>query len=168
MADQATEEQTQAPQPTKSKVPMIVIGAILVAALVAGAGVMLVKQGPAADTEKAAAEYQVGEKMYQLQDGSYLKLAFSIVIDEDKLEQVTAMVEAISPGRLPAGINLLLGNKTREDLINGMHKREAFSRELKKMLEDRVFGDYNRKQTSSSDTIEIREVLISDFVTQSG
>lgn len=168
MADQAGDEQGQTAQPKKSKVPFMVIGAIFVAILFAGLGVLLIRQGPEVEAEKIAAEYQVADKMYQLQDGSYLKLAFSIVIDEDKLEQVTNIVEASAPGRLPAGITLLLGNKAREDLINGTHKREAFARELKKMLEDRVFGDFNRKQTSSRDTIEVREVLISDFVTQSG
>ena len=78
MADQAAEGQEKAPQPAKSKVLMVVVSAVLIAALVAGGGVMLLKQGPEVVAEKAAAEYLVGEKMYQLQDGSYLKLAFSI------------------------------------------------------------------------------------------
>ncbi|MFT5318087.1 MAG: hypothetical protein ACI8RA_001348, partial [Chlamydiales bacterium] len=55
-----------------------------------------------------------------------------------------------------------------EDIINGTHKREAFARELKKMLEERVFESFNKKQRSTKDTIEIKEVLLSDFVTQSG
>jgi flagellar basal body-associated protein FliL len=168
MAEPAQVEKDQTPQPKKSNVPMLVIGAILVAALLAGVGVMLIRQGPETNSEKTAAEYQVPEKMYQLQDGSYLKLAFSLVIDEEKLATVAEIIENTSPGRLPASITLILGNKTRDDLINGMHKREAFARELKKTLEDRVFGEYNRRQTSSQDTVEVREVLISDFVTQSG
>jgi site-specific recombinase len=77
-------------------------------------------------------------------------------------------MEKESPGRLPNGINMIVGNKSREDLINGTHKREAFARELKKMLEERVFDSYNKKQKSTQDIIEVKEVLIAGFVTQSG
>ncbi len=150
----------------KSGFPIMVIGAVVVVALLAGAGVWYIRQAPEVEVDKAAAEYLVPDKMYQLKDGSYLKLAFSIVVDEDKVAAVTDLLEQKQPGRLPAGITMILGNKTREDLINGTHKREAFARELKKMLEERVFGEYNRKQTSASQTVEVREVLISDFVTQ--
>ena len=36
------------------------------------------------------------------------------------------------------------------------------------MLEERVFSYYNRKQSSVKNRIEVREVLISDYVTQGG
>jgi hypothetical protein len=150
----------------KGGFPVMMLGAVVAVALLAGAGVWYIQQAPDVEVEKIAAEYQVADKMYQLKDGSYLKLGFSIVVDEDKVQQVTDLLEQKQPGRLPAGITMILGNKTREDLINGTHKREAFARELKKMVEDRVFGEYNRKQSSSRDTVDIREILISDFVTQ--
>ena len=167
MADDAKASGDQPPS-TGSKLPLLVVGVVVIIALLAGGGVMLMKQGPSVEEEQPPAEYIVQGKMYQLKDGSYLKLAFSIVVDSDKVASVTSIVEEQSPGRLPAGITMILGNKSREDLINGTHKREAFARELKKVIEDRVFGEYNRKQTSARDTIEIREVLISDFVTQAG
>jgi CRISPR/Cas system-associated endonuclease Cas1 len=63
---------------------------------------------------------------------------------------------------------MVVANKTRDDLISGTHKRQAFSRELKKMLEERVLSEYNRRQLSAEDTIRVEEVLISDFVTQGG
>lgn len=151
-----------------SGLPMMAIMGVVVFAILAGVGFMMMNQGPTVEVEKAPAEYLVKEKMYQLKDGSYLKLGFSIVIDEDQLSIVQNIIEKEAPGRLPSGITMLLGNKSREELISGTHKREAFSRELKKMLEDRVFGSYNKKQLSARDTIEIREVLISDFVTQQG
>ena len=152
----------------KSKLPMLIVGGVLLIALIAGVGVMMMKSGPQIEVEEAPAEYMVGERLYQLKDGSYLRLGFSIVVDESHLAEVSEIIENAAPGRLPSGITMILGNKTRMDLIEGTHKREAFARELKKMLEERVFGEFNKRQVSSRDMIEIREVLISDYVTQQG
>lgn len=164
----ADDPNTPTEEKSGSKLPIIAGGAVLIVAVVVGLAVMMMKQGPTIEKEKPRAEYIVQSKMYQLKDGSYLKLAFSIVVDEEKLPTVTEIVEKQSPGRLPAGVTMILGNKGRMDLINGTHKREAFTRDIKKMLEERVFSDFNRRQTAAKDMIEVREVLISDFVTQSG
>jgi flagellar basal body-associated protein FliL len=151
-----------------SKLPLIIAGTLIAAIAVVLVGLMTFKNTNSLETEMAPAEYTVKEKMYQLKDGSYLRLGFSIVVDEDQIGAVKQIIEKEAPGRLPSGITMLLGNKTREELISGTHKREAFARELKKMLEDQVFDSYNKKQVSARDTIEVREVLISDFVTQNG
>jgi len=168
MADDNEQQENALAAPPKSKMPIIMGGLVAVVAVVAVAAVLMMGQGPSEPKVIPPSEYQVPDKMYQLRDGSYLKLSFSIVVDSDKLATVTEILEKESPNRLPDGINMILGNKTRDDLISGTHKREAFVRELKKTLEERVFGEYNRRQTSAQDTVEIREVLISDFVTQPG
>lgn len=165
----AEEETNGAEGAPASKLPLIIVGGVLVAVLLAGGFLFLSNQGGnRIQVEKAPAEYVVGEKMYQLKDGSYLKLGFSIVVDEDQVGVVRNIIEKEAPGRLPSSITMLLGNKSREELISGTHKREAFAREIKKLLEERVFSNYNKKQISAEDTIEVREVLISDFVTQNG
>jgi flagellar basal body-associated protein FliL len=167
MADEEVEGKVEAGK-GKSKLPLIIAGLVLIVAVLA---MMLVfagnEDGPKNEI-KPVAEYAVKERMYQLKDGSYLRLAFSIVVDADKVEVVKEVLEAQSPGRLPDGIHLLLGNKTRNDLINGAHKREAFARELKKMLEEQVFSNYNKMQKSSADQIEVRKILLGEYVTQSG
>lgn len=147
--------------------PMLILGAMVFVFAVIGA-VFFLQQGPQIDQAKPLVEYVVKPKMYQLKDGAYLNLGFSIVVEEDKLVPVKDILEKQAPGRLPNGVNMIVGNKSREDIINGTHKREAFGRELKKMLEERVFDAYNKKQQSTQDTIEIKEILIADFVTQSG
>lgn len=163
-----TEEQTSEEQP-KSKLPMMLIGGIAVIAVIAIALVMMMKTSePEVVVQPPPAEYIITDKMYQLKDGSYLRLGFSIVVAAEKLEKVKDLLEKEAPGRLPDGVNMIVGNKTRGDLISGTHKREAFARELKKMLEERVFSDYNRRQVVAKDTIQVEEVLISDFVTQGG
>ena len=129
---------------------------------------MIKKEAPAVQEAKPVAEYVVKERMYQLKDGSYLRLGFSIVVDADKIAAVKEIIEKQTPGRLPDGINMLLGNKTRESLINGTYKREAFARELKKMIDEHVFGPYNRMQKNPEDVVDVRDVLLSDYVTQSG
>lgn len=157
------------PQAEGSKLPLLlIIGGVGVVALALVVFMMMGSSGPAIEEEVPPAEYQVAEKMYQLKDGSYLRLSFSVVVAADKLAAVANIIEKESPGRLPSGITMLLGNKGRDELINGTHKREAFAREIKKMLEERVFGEYNKRQNSSTEMIEVREVLISDFVTQHG
>lgn len=161
------EEQKQAP-PKKNNMLTAIIGVLAGVAILLLAALVIMNQGPGLQIDKAPAEYVVKEKMYQLKDGSYLRLGFSIVVDEDQVSIVRSIIEKEAPGRLPAGITMLLGNKTREELISGTHKREAFARQLKKMLEERVFADYNKKQLSAQDSVEVREVLISEFVTQSG
>ena len=164
----AEETKGQGGEVQQSKFPfMIIIGVVVLAAAIVG-GVLMTQGGSELPEQQPPAEYQVKSKMYQLKDGSYLKLAFSIVVDADKVPTIQQIVEKDMPGRMPSGITMVLGNKTREDLISGTYKREAFARELKKMLEERVFGDYNKRQTASKDMIEVREVLISDFVTQAG
>ncbi|MCB1137047.1 MAG: flagellar basal body-associated FliL family protein [Chlamydiia bacterium] len=151
-----------------SRLPLIAVGAVIIVAAFAIVGLMTFDKEPSIAVEKAPAEYAIKEQMYQLKDGSYLRLGFSIVVDEDQLGTVRNVIEKEAPGRLPSGITMLLGNKTRQDLIAGTHKREAFAREIKKMIEDRVFGAYNKRQVSAEDTLEVREVLISNFVTQNG
>ena len=157
-----------APKPS-NKLPLIIVVVVVLFALI-GAGVMIAskKEEPKLHQQAKPAEYSVKERMYQLKDGAYLKLSFSIVVDQDKMLAVKTLLEASEPGRLPNGLNMLMGNKTRADLISGTHKREALAREIKKVLEDQVFREYNQQQASPQDAIEIREVLISDFVTQSG
>ena len=154
--------------PPKSKLPMMVFGLVAVAALVAFGAIFMLKKQPIEPGQEPRAEYQVVSKMYQLQDGSYIKLGFSIVVAKRHLETVRNIIEVESPGRLPDGITLLLGDKGREELINGTHKRAAFARELKKMIEERVFHIHNQKQTSAAGLLEVKEVLISDYVTQAG
>lgn len=171
MADEETPEEGGAQdEKKKGGSPIVLIAAIAVLALVGIGGFLMLGQeeGPVVEEAKPLVEYLVKQKMYQLKDGSYLKLGFAIVVEVDKLDPVANIIEKEAPGRLPNGINMIVGNKSREDLINGTHKREAFARELKKMLEERVFDSYNKKQRSTKDSIEIKEILISDFVTQSG
>jgi hypothetical protein len=153
----------------KSKFPVMMMGMVLVVVIAVVMVVMTMKNDrPELEVNKQAAEYAVKEKIYQLKDGSYLRLGFSIVVDADKVDQVKDILEGQSPGRLPDGIHMLLGNKSRSDLINGAHKREAFARELKKMLEEQVFGNFNKRQESSQEQIEVRDVILSDYITQSG
>lgn len=147
--------------------PVMILGGMFFVFAIIGA-MFFFQQGPQIEQAKPLVEYVVKAKMYQLKDGAYLNLGFSIVVEEDKLGPVKDILEKQAPGRLPNGVNMIVGNKSREDMINGTHKREAFGRELKKMLEERVFDAYNKKQQSTQDTIEIKEILIADFVTQSG
>lgn len=159
------EDQEQKP-PEKNMMPLIG-GAIALVVIVLG-GFFFMTSGDSVPQDIPPAEYVVKDQMYQLKDGSYLRLGFSIVVDSDKVDTVKNILEKDSPGRLPSSLNMLLGNKSRKDLIDGTHKREAFARELKKILEERVFRDYNKRQTSVTDGVEVREVLISEFVTQQG
>ncbi|MCH1430238.1 MAG: hypothetical protein GWP59_07220 [Chlamydiales bacterium] len=158
------EFQTQKP----SMVPWIMLGLVIVIAIGAIGAVFYLKSGNEKPVEKPTTEFVVEPQIYQLQDGSYLDLGFSIVIDVDKAEMVNQLLSVEAPGRLPDGINMILGNKSREELIYGSHKREAFVREIKKMLEERVFNTFNEKQQSTEDMIQVRDVLISKFVTQTG
>jgi len=167
----ANEEQTGeivSEIPKRSILPKVMVGVVIVVALTAIFTVMMMRSEPKIVAEQPPAEYIVQDKMFQLKDGSYLKLSFSIVVAAKNLEAVKNIIEKEAPGRLPDGINMVLGDKTRDDLISGTHKRESFARELKKVLEERVFADYNRRQMSAKDTIQVKEVLIADFVTQSG
>jgi len=168
MADEENQEESFETKPSKSKLPIIVIGAVITIALFAVVAIMMMKSEPDVPVESPSAEYVVTAKMYQLKDGSYLRLGFSIVISEDNLTTVQDLIETSAPGRLPNGVTMILGNKTREEMISSRHQREAFARELKKMLEERVFAEFNSRQTSARETIQVREVLISDYVTQSG
>ncbi len=169
MADEENEKELQAtPDKKKESFPIMLVGAIVAIGLAIVTVIILLNQGPTIAEAKPVVEYVIKEKMYQLKDGSHLLLEFSVVIEEDKLPMVKKIVEKDSPGRLPNGINMIVANKSREDIISGTHKREAFARELKKMLEERVFGAYNKQQKSTHDIIEIKEVLISSLVTQSG
>ena len=152
-----------------SKLPLIIIGAVLIIGIAAIITVIFMKQEKSQlQKQKPSAEYVVQSRLYQLKDGSYLKMSFSIVVDEDKLIDTKSIIEKEGPGRLPHGINMLLGNKSRADLISGTHKREALAREVKKVLEEQVFRDHNQRQSSPEDSIEVREILIHDFVTQTG
>ena len=117
---------------------------------------------------KPVIEYQVSEHMYQLKDGSYVRLSFSIVVDEDQRDQLKLALEKEFPARLPDGINMMLGNKTRESIIDGTYKRDAFARELKQMIEEHVLAPHNKAQSNPENVIEVRDVLISVLVTQSG
>lgn len=151
-----------------SMVPWIMLGLVIIIAIGAVAAVFYMKSGNDRPVEKPVTEFVVEPQIYQLQDGSYLSLGFSIVIDQDKAEKVTEILTILAPARLPDGINMILGNKSRDELIHGSHKREAFVREIKKMLEERVFNTYNEKQQSTEDMIQVRDVRLSKFVTQIG
>lgn len=150
------------------KFPIIVISVVVVVVIAIILTILIMRENsPGLQVKKELVEYVVPEKMYQLRDGSYLRLGFSIVVDKDKYSEVEEIIQDKSPGRLPDGIHMLVGNKTRDDLISGSYKRDAFSRELKKVLEEQVFGPYN-KDKAPRDVIQVKDVLISDFVTQSG
>ena len=146
-----------------------VVIVLLVVGLVILLGTMFFMKSnrPQIGVQKPIAEYVVKERMYQLKDGSYLRLGFTIVVDANKIDIVEDIIETISPGRLPDSINILLGNKDREDLISGSHKRKEFSRELKNILDEDVFNAYNLNK-SSEEKIKVYDVFISDYVTQSG
>lgn len=160
------EDQDQKPAENKNMMPLI--GGVIALVVIALGAFFFMSSEDGVEYEIPPAEYVVKEQMFQLKDGSYLRLGFSIVVDSDKVDTVKTIIERESPGKLPSSLNMLLGNKSRKDLIEGTHKREAFARELKKILEERVFRDYNKRQTSVADGIEVREVLISEFVTQQG
>ena len=152
----------------KSKMMLILIVALVVIIVaVVGAMTMMKDDGNQVQVAKPVAEYVVKERMYQLKDGSYLRLSFSIVVDADKVENVQEILVNASPGRLPDSIHMLLGNKTRQDLISGSHKREAFAREVKRALEEQVFNNFN-KSKNPSEMIEVRDILINEYVTQQG
>lgn len=155
-------------QPPKSKLPLIIGGGVVLSLLVAA--IVFFTMGGEEEVQQTLppAEYIVSDEMYQLKDGAYLRLGFSIVVPSDKVEVLKEIIEREAPGRLPDGVNMVVANKSREDLISGTHKRQAFARELKKMLEERVVASYNSRQLSAEDTIRIEEVLISVFVTQGG
>lgn len=155
-------------QSKKNKsVLLIALAALLV---LGGTALFLVKKA-GNNSEQAVdnfVEYAISERMYQLKDGSYINLGFSILIAKTKLKIVEGLLTTTSASLLPDGINMILGNKSRDDLIDGTHKREAFSQEIKKVLEERVFHEYNKQQKSPQDMIEVRKVLLSTFVTQTG
>ncbi|MBN4066679.1 flagellar basal body-associated FliL family protein [Simkania negevensis] len=123
-------------------------------------------RGEEGEPEKVFVEYPVRHKLYQLKDGSYLKLGFNIVVEEDDVDTIKEVLEIESPGRLTHGIHSILGNKTSEELMGGSHKREAFARELEKMIEDQVLRNYNLKQDSAKNQIKVHEILLTDFITQ--
>ena len=131
MAENQKEQDESAPSGV-NKMPFIVLGAVVIVACFAIFSVFMMKSGPEGSVEAVLVEYVVPNKLYQLKDGSYLKLGFSIVVNQDHLESIRKLVEEDSPGRLPDGIKMILGNKGREDLINGTHQRQSFSLELKK------------------------------------
>jgi|SaaInlStandDraft_4_1057021.scaffolds.fasta_scaffold63390_2 hypothetical protein len=166
MPEDEKNEKTVKAAPQKSKMPLIAASLAVLATVIMM--VLFLSRGPEIETEKPIIEYLVKEKTYQLKDGSHLLLEFSIVVDEDKLSMVKEILERESPSRLPNSINMLVAGKSREDLIAGTHKREAFARELKKMLEERVFDSYNKRQKSSQNIIEVKEILLSGLVTQRG
>ena len=169
MPEEENEAETQeSTEGGKSKLLVIII-LLLVVVIAVVVGAMFFMGGDNTQVEKVnpVAEYVVKEKMYQLKDGAYLRLSFSIVVEADKLPKVQEIIEVSSPGRLPDSIHMLLGNKTREDLIAGSHSREAFARELKKSIDEQVFSNYN-KNKPPREQIKVYDVLISDYVTQSG
>ncbi|MDF2550448.1 MAG: hypothetical protein K0S07_1515 [Chlamydiales bacterium] len=155
------------PKPPKSQIPLIVLGVIVLVALIAGFWIFRMKEPDKAPKEDLYVEYAVPERIFQLKDGGYLRLGFSIVLKQKQLDSARKILETDSPAMMPAGINLIVADKTRAELIDGMQKREALAREIKKMIEERVFGEYNRSQGDSNEMIDVREVLISNFVTQS-
>ncbi len=169
MAKEENVEEVSLETKPKSKLPMIVILGVLLTGIIVIILTLVMKRDTVAlKSQRPPAEYVVAERLYQLKDGAYLKLSFSIVVDDNKVEVVKQIVEKRSPGRLPHGLNMLLGNKSRADLINGTHRREAVSREIKKVLEEHVFKTYNQTRSSPEEMIDVREILIHDFVTQTG
>lgn len=104
-------------------------------------------------------------KMYQLRDGSYLRLGFSVVVNEDH-ESAAKNIMDDDTSVVADGINMLLGEKSQEDLISGSHKRDQFANDIKEMLEHDVFRTYNARQLDASDRIVVKDILIHEFVTQ--
>ena len=66
--------------------------------------------------------------MYQLKDGAYLRLSFSIVVDADKLGEAQEIIEVTSPGRLPDSIHMFLGNKTGGAVIQYANRKPSGGR----------------------------------------
>jgi flagellar basal body-associated protein FliL len=142
---------------------------ILVVLLLGGGGAFFMLNGgknKGLSESRTLVEYAVSEGVFQLKNGSYLRLSFSIVLDEKFLMPAQDILENSSPARLSDGLNSILGNKTREELIGSSLRRENFRMEIKKILETYVFQEYNRQQHSPKDVIEVREVLLQTFVTQ--
>jgi flagellar basal body-associated protein FliL len=157
-------------EPKKKNIfPLIMMGLVLLIGVAVSYVVFSIKDG-SEDVEKIkpTAEYVVKERMFQLKDGSYLRLGFSIVVEADKLDELKEIIEKKAPARLPDGIHMLLGNKTRENLIDGTYKRDAFSREIKKMINEHVLSPYNKQKTSADEIVEAKDVLLLEYVTQSG
>lgn len=169
MADEENQDAQTDEQAPKSNLPILlgVGGGLVIVVLIA---LFFMMSGDDSGVAEAVppGEYVVEERMYQLKDGSYLRFAFNIQVDEDKVDTVAGIITEEAPGVLPHGINSILGNKTRDDLISGEHNREAFAREIKKLLDEQVFSEYNKQQDDPQDMIEVRKILITDFVTQSG
>ena len=116
---------------------------------------------------KPVVEYVVPSKMYQLKDGSFLRLGFSVVVDADRIDVVQDYLENEVPGRLLDGINMLVGGKSRDDLISSSHNRLMFTNDLKNMMEEKIFAFFNKNKRIDK-KIYVRDILISDFITQIG
>lgn len=167
MAKETEGEEVAAVAPTKSKVPLIAAGLIVVVLLGAVGVIWKMKSAPPAVEKKELAELAIPAKVYQLSDGGYLNLSFSVEIDAEMVPAATELLTVKYPAKVEDAIIMSLGNKGREELINGQHKREAFKRELKRMLESEVFDEYN-KQHDAAKEIKVYNVRLSNFTTQSG
>ena len=104
-------------------------------------------------------------KLYQLRDGSYLRLGFAIVVDDSHESEAKDIMDE-NTSTIADGINMILGEKSQEDLIAGAHKRNQFAHEIQEMLEHDVFRNYNARQMEPSERIVVKDVLIHEFVTQ--
>jgi hypothetical protein len=111
-------------------------------------------------------EISYPEKLYQLSDGSYLRLGFSILVNEETEDEAKDILLDKSQSKVANGLHMILGDKTIQDLIDGSHKRDGFAEEIKKMLEREIFQEYNASQQTPSERIQVRDVLIQEFVTQ--
>ena len=58
--------------------------------------------------------------------------------------------------------------KTVKSDFDGTYKRDAFSREIKKMVNEHVLAPYNKQKTSADEILEAKDVLLLEYVTQSG
>ena len=129
--------------------------------------IMTRNKEPEAPVVEKFVEYVMAENLYQLKEGSILRLGFSIVVPEKNLEALTNFLEVEAAAILPSLINLNLGDKGRDDLIAGEHKRKAFQEELKNLLESEILPEYNRRQDPLNQ-IHIREVRLKTIITQEG
>ncbi len=154
---------------TSSPITKVLI-TIIVVLLIAFGGYYYMSMGnsPSSQTtsQKTFVQVSYPEKIYQLQDGSYLRLGFAILVAKDQEDEAEEILTEDKVHVVADGINMIVGDMGQDDLINGAHKREAFAAEIKKMLEKDVFHSYNAAQRDPADRIEIKDVLIHQFVTQ--
>ncbi len=154
---------------SSSLISKILIGIIIILVVSFGAYYFMNRSSSSSGSssslniESSSIDYPA--KMYQLRDGSYLRLGFAVVVSEDQESEAKDIIDKNS-STIADGINMILGEKSQEDLIAGTHKRNQFAHDIMEMLEHDVFRNYNARQTNASERIVVKDVLIHEFVTQ--